>query len=258
MTKFKKKRLRIFAGPNGSGKSTLAENLRKKYPIGVFVNADEIEKKLKLRDSLSLYKYKLNSTTDTLREYLLKFGMSQKILQNPNLHKKFKIIKNNIQYSGEYNSYIAADISGFIRNQLILKGKDFSFETVFSHFSKLEIIKNAKSNGYRVYFYFLTTDDPDINVNRVNIRVAQNGHPVPEEKIRKRYYKSLDLMYDAVKLSTRAYLFDNSGEYYKMVAQIDYGKKVQTFVKSIPNWFIEYLYNKVNKPTTIKSDTQQW
>lgn len=245
MTKLKKKRLRIFAGPNGSGKSTLAENLRKKYPIGVFVNADEIEKKLKHRNSLSLYKYKLHSKTETLRDYLLKFGMTQKILNDSNLLYKFEIIKNNIHYSGEYNSYIAADIAGFIRNQLILKGKDFSFETVFSHPSKLEIIKNAKSNGYRVYFYFLTTDDPDINVNRVNIRVALNGHPVPEEKIRKRYYKSLNLMYDAVKLSTRSYLFDNSGKYYKMVAQIDNGKKVQTFVKSIPNWFIKYLYNKV-------------
>ncbi len=245
MTNPKKKRLRIFAGPNGSGKSTLAENLRKKYPIGVFVNADEIEKNLKHRNSLSLYKYEFTSKTDTLRAYLSEFGMSQEILNNSKLHNEFKIEKNNIHYSGDYNSYIAADIAGFIRNQLMLKGKSFSFETVFSHSSKLEIIRSAKNYGYRVYFYFLTTDDPDINVNRVNIRVAQKGHPVPEEKIRKRYYKSLDLMYDAVKLSTRAYLFDNSGTYYKMVAQIDYGKKVQTFVKTIPNWFINYLYNKV-------------
>lgn len=244
MTKQKKKRLRIFAGPNGSGKSTLADNLRKKYPIGVFVNADEIEKKLKFRNSLSLYKYQFTSNTSSIRKYLSKYGMSQKILSDPLLHEKFSITKNNIHYSGNYNSYIAADIAGFIRDQLMNKGKSFSFETVFSHSSKLDIIRNAKNQGYRVYFYFLTTEDPDININRVKIRIAQNGHPVPKEKIRTRYYKSLNLMYDAIKLSTRAYLFDNSGSYYKMVAQIDYGKKVQTFVKPRPNWFVKYLYNK--------------
>lgn len=244
MSKTPTKRLRIFAGPNGSGKSTLANNLKKKHSIGVFVNADEIEKKLKERKSLSLYKYNFSSDTETLRKYLEENGMSQKVLNIKKLYLKFRIEKNNIFYSGEYNSYIAADIAGFIRNQLMLKGKSFSFESVFSHSSKLEIMEMAKSLGYRVYLYFVTTEDADINVNRVCIRVKQNGHPVPEGKIRKRYYNSLNLMFDAVKLSTRAYLFDNSGKIYKMIAQVDYGKDVQIFVDDIPNWFIEYLYKK--------------
>ena len=36
-------RLRVFAGPNGSGKSTLKEVLPESL-LGVYVNADEIEK----------------------------------------------------------------------------------------------------------------------------------------------------------------------------------------------------------------------
>ena len=36
-------RLRVFAGPNGSGKSTLKEVLPEGL-LGVYVNADEIEK----------------------------------------------------------------------------------------------------------------------------------------------------------------------------------------------------------------------
>ena len=171
--------------------------------------------------------------------------MSSKIFKKLDVYKKFKIVKNKIYYSGKYNSYITANIASFICSQLLLKGKSFSFETVFSHKSKLEISRYAKSLGYRVYFYFLTTEDPEININRVNIRVAQNGHPVPKEKIEKRFYRSLELMYDAVKLSTRAYLFDNSGRYYELVAQVDYGNKVQIYVKSIPIWFVKYLYDKV-------------
>lgn len=45
-----KKRLRIFAGPNGSGKSTFINEFESsdlRYKLGVYVNADEIEKKLK-------------------------------------------------------------------------------------------------------------------------------------------------------------------------------------------------------------------
>ena len=159
MSKPKTKRLRVFAGPNGSGKSTLAENLKEKYSIGVFVNADEIEKELKQHNFLSLDNYNLQSNTETLRSYLVDKGMSLLVLKDDDLHNRFSIEDNHILYSGELNSYIAADLAGFIRKQLMEKGESFSFESVFSHSSKLEIMKEAKSSGYRVYFYFVTTDN---------------------------------------------------------------------------------------------------
>jgi predicted ABC-type ATPase len=46
-------RLRVFAGPNGSGKSTIPEILRPEW-IGVYVNADEIEKQLRHSGALDL------------------------------------------------------------------------------------------------------------------------------------------------------------------------------------------------------------
>jgi len=39
-------RLRVLAGPNGSGKSTIQSELKPQW-IGVFINADEIERTLK-------------------------------------------------------------------------------------------------------------------------------------------------------------------------------------------------------------------
>lgn len=39
-------RLRVLAGPNGSGKSTIKGELKPEW-IGVFVNADEIERSLR-------------------------------------------------------------------------------------------------------------------------------------------------------------------------------------------------------------------
>lgn len=58
-------RLRIFAGPNGSGKSLLSKALKnpadKRIKIGVFVNADEIEKVLNTSGFLDLKSYKVSA-----------------------------------------------------------------------------------------------------------------------------------------------------------------------------------------------------
>ena len=60
----------------------------------------------------------------------------------------------------------------------------FSFETVMSHPSKIKELKKAKEKGYRIYLYFVCTDDAEINVNRVANRIEKGGHPVDVYKIR--------------------------------------------------------------------------
>jgi predicted ABC-type ATPase len=252
LIKPKTKRLRIFAGPNGSGKSDLARSLENhanpKIKLGIFVNADNLESELKIKGYISLSEYHFSSNTKTLRDYIRNQGMSMLKLKSKDIDELFDIRNRKLTYSGSINSYIAADIAGFIREQLLTKGISFSFETVFSHKSKLEIMTQAKKLGYRIYFYFITTDSPEININRVEIREEKGGHSVSEKRIVDRYYKSLDLMYDAVKISNRAYLFDNSGKYYELVAEVTDGKKVTVtdYDKILPQWFVTYLYEKVS------------
>lgn len=82
--------------------------------------------------------------------------------------------------------YEAAAISDFIRQQLLLSGRSFSFETVMSHPSTVDFIRNASSRGFKVYLYFVSTASVAINVDRVKQRVAKGGHDVPEPKIRAR------------------------------------------------------------------------
>lgn len=249
MTKSKQKRLRIFAGPNGSGKTTLALGLQKnkKISLGIFVNADIIERQYKKNGYIALLgSYRTKAKTKEIRTFIEEKSFSAKALGIKNHAEYFKIRKNRIYYKGDFNSYIASDLAAFIRLNLLKRGVSFSFETVFSHESKLQMMENALAHGYRVYFYFLATDDPDINVNRVKIRVAKNGHPVPKDKIIARYYRSLEQMYPAIKLSNRAFLFDNSGKYAKLVAEITEGKSVETFGRNnrMPHWFVDYVYKK--------------
>ena len=97
-------------------------------------------------------------------------------------------------------------------------------------------------SGYRVYLYFIATEDPEINLNRVSVRVAQSGHPVAPDVIKSRYYRSLENLKTAIMKTNRAYIFDNSGSAALLVAKITNGTDVSIYDPAkIPNWFAKYL-----------------
>lgn len=110
------------------------------------------------------------------------------------------------------NSYLASVAADFIRLRLLDSKIFFTFETVMSNVGKVQLLAKARDAGYRTYLYYIATDDPAINVSRVQNRVKLGGHAVPEDKIFTRYGRSLDLLFQAIRLTNRAYIFDNSGE----------------------------------------------
>ena len=109
---------------------------------------------------------------------------------------------------------------------------------------KIELLCKAQKEGYRTYLYYVATESPDINVSRVAYRVDTGGHPVPEEKIIARYYRSLDLLMDAVRCSNRAYIFDNSGREHVWLAEITEGKQLEMKSSQMPSWFKQSLWDK--------------
>ena len=108
----------------------------------------------------------------------------------------------------------------------------------------------AAMAGYKVYLYFVATEDPEINIQRVEARKKLGGHAVPTDKIKSRYYKSLELMYRAAQLAYQCYWFDNSGEELQMFAHFKMAglhKKWEIGdMKKIPNWFFTYYLNKMS------------
>jgi predicted ABC-type ATPase len=88
--------------------------------------------------------------------------------------------------------------------------RSFSFETVMSHPSKIDILDRAKAAGFFVQLFFVGTDDPQTNIERVSLRVAQGGHDVPLDRIVSRWHRTMALLHRAIKASDRSFLFDNS------------------------------------------------
>lgn len=112
-----------------------------------------------------------------------------------------------------------------------------------SHISKVEFLQEAKRQGFKTYLYYVSTVDPIINIARVQYRVSMGGHAVLEQKIVERYYRSINLLMQAVDASDRTYLFDNSsnGENAAFLAEIQSAEilKINPDVQQLPWWFAE-------------------
>jgi predicted ABC-type ATPase len=241
-------RLRMFAGPNGSGKSTLKSYLPKEL-LGVYLNPDDLEQEIATRRFLNLATYGVAATA----EEVLTFFMNSSFLISAGLGdaiKRLEFANGRLDFGKvAVNSYFASVAVDFLRQKLLNQKASFTVETVMSHASKVELLARAQKAGYRTYLYFVATDDPAINISRVRNRVRLGGHAVPEDRIVNRYYRSLDLLMDAIRHTSRAYLFDNSGdnkdEKHTWIGEITDGTVLDLKSDQVPAWFKRSVLDKI-------------
>lgn len=244
-------RLRLFGGPNGSGKSTLkrifeeAGSPLKPFHLGVYLNPDDIERAWK-HSELRLDDHRIPEDEAGLRQFLAHHPLVARSGQVDRLDS-LRIVRGILDPGAlVVDSYLASALTEYFRHVLLGARVTFSFESVMSSRSKLDFLTEARQAGYRTYLYFVGTIHPNLNVARVQARVAANGHAVPEDKIRTRYVNSMNLLYDAVHRVDRSYLFDNSGTRSVLVAESESGKLV---VNHNVVWLQQYLLDRL-RPTS--------
>jgi predicted ABC-type ATPase len=110
----------------------------------------------------------------------------------------------------EARSYEAMQLAETARMEALVKQRSFCFETVFSHASKLEFLRQAKKYGFNVHLYIIHLAMPQINVGRVAQRVHLGGHSVPTDKIISRIPRTIENLQHAISLCDQALLLDNS------------------------------------------------
>ena len=135
-------------------------------------------------------------------------------------------------------SYAASRIAAERREAHIQKGESFVSETVFSHRSKLSLIKSAREAGFRIVMFHLDIVSGDLAVARVKARVSEGGHPVPDEKILQRYARNKSLIRQAVLLADAALIFDSSAlnTATRRLAKIAHGR-LELIEDDRPAWF---------------------
>jgi predicted ABC-type ATPase len=121
-----------------------------------------------------------------------------------------EIAKARWPTESDAHAYEAAQVAAETRAHLIVSGRSFIAETVFSHRSKLDLIRSAQGAGYQVLLHVMLVPE-ELAIRRVAYRVQAGGHDVPERKIRERYRRLWPLVAQAIPLADRAVLYDNSG-----------------------------------------------
>jgi predicted ABC-type ATPase len=229
----------MFAGPNGSGKSTLLREILPETLQGVFLNPDEIEKRIRQQGYLDPGAYGVRHGSEAIAG----FFRDSAFLKTVGLGEAAAGLRyeaGRLYFEAEtVNAYFASVASDFIRHALLAARVSFTFETVMSSRDKVDFLAAAQAAGCRTYLYFVATDSPVINESRVEGRVATGGHAVPPEKIATRYHRSLALLPDAIRASHRAYLFDNSGlkGEHTWLAEITDGSELELKTDLVPAWF---------------------
>lgn len=120
-----------------------------------------------------------------------------------------EIARNRWPDDAAARAYDAARVAAQTRAKLIDQGRSFIAETVFSHESKLDLIRHAHAHGYAVVLHAVLIPEA-LAVRRVRYRMAAGGHTVPEGKIRARYHRLWPLVAEAIGIAHVTTVYDNS------------------------------------------------
>lgn len=127
------------------------------------------------------------------------------------------------------------------RKALLEAGEPISYETVMSHPSHIDFMRDAIGRGYEVHLYFIGTEDAAINIGRVADRVAKGGHDVPKDRTIARYRRVMrETLPAALAIATYAEFYDNSGEAPFAVARLRDGR-LEMLTDRVPGWVERYL-----------------
>ena len=101
----------------------------------------------------------------------------------------------------------------------------------------VELLENARQAGYTTKVLFISTEDPNLNVGRVLLRMNQNGQGVPLATIPKSYEEAMKSLPEARKHADDLLIYDNTpnGRGHRLVARFIAGELVK-ISHTLPEW----------------------
>ena len=100
----------------------------------------------------------------------------------------------------------------------IKKGLDFSIESTFSGLTYLNLIKEAKNLGYKIYIVFCIVDSYELSMVRVTQRATNGKHYIKLKNIERRYSRCFSNFFERFKDEAFFWLVvDNSGREFQPI-----------------------------------------
>ncbi len=129
---------------------------------------------------------------------------------NPDLLAKAMVNRDGVTLA-EANAR-AWNLGFDLLNRSIERNQDFSFETTLGGNSITQALLRAAAAGLDVCIFYVGLDSPDRHIARVAARVVRGGHPIPAQRIRERYSKSLANLIKLLACASKVHIYDNSDE----------------------------------------------
>ena len=97
--------------------------------------------------------------------------------------------------------------------------ENFAIETTLASKSLVSFLRESKMMGYETRLIYVALDNPETAIRRVATRVAKGGHDIPEETVRRRFFRGLRNFFNIYCEEVDNWtLLDNSGDGWKVVA----------------------------------------
>jgi predicted ABC-type ATPase len=80
-----------------------------------------------------------------------------------------------------------------------------------SYINKVE--RKSKGLGYKINLIYIFIESPEACMERVKMRMAKGGHGVPEEDVKRRFYRSLKNFWDNFRDIAGEWILYFNGEY---------------------------------------------
>ena len=102
----------------------------------------------------------------------------------------------------------------------IVVHKTVGVETVLSTDKYRRLVEKAKSLGFAVWMIYVVLDSPERSIERIKLRVAKGGHPVADDDVRMRYWRSLQQQFGwFLEQADQAWIYDNGGASPKQIGE---------------------------------------
>ena len=104
-------------------------------------------------------------------------------------------------------------------DSLLSRKVSFAIETTLATRSYKNLVLKAQSLGYKVVLLFFWLKSPELAIDRVRQRVAQGGHDIPVNVIRRRYWLGLKNLFEIFIQKVDTWLlYDNSEGEARLIA----------------------------------------
>src|SRR3989442_9695437 len=120
------------------------------------------------------------------------------------------------------------------RDAMLLERRSFAVEDLTVD---TDLLENARQAGYTTKVLFICTEDPNLNVGRILVRMSRGGQAVPLGTIPASYDEAMKSLAEARRHADDLLVYDNTpnGKGHRLVARFIAGELVKT-TNTRPAW----------------------